>query len=215
MDTHHKPSNTNAAVHQLIPQLNILKSANRYKTPAIKVIHPSHPGHVFPIIQAPPFCLLDRYINIKMFLFIKMEFKKSFLDRYKELTDIEEFKEYCSKELRKSIRVNTLKISVKEFLDRTNLNLERIKWFDEGFFVNERITLGNLYAHFLGYFYVQESASMLPSLALDVKNMILDMCAAPGSKTGQIASIMKNNGLIVANDFDYKRLKALTLNLQI
>ena len=57
-----------------------------------------------------------------------MEFKKSFLDRYSSLTDIEEFKEYCSMELRKSIRVNTLKISVKDFLKRTKLNLEKIKW---------------------------------------------------------------------------------------
>ena len=143
-----------------------------------------------------------------------MEFKKSFLDRYKELTNIEEFKEHCSKELRKSIRINTLKISVNDFLERTNLHLERIKWCEQGFFVNDRVTLGNLYEHFLGYFYVQESASMLPPLALDIKDMILDMCAAPGSKTGQIASMMKNNGLIVANDFDYRRLKALTLNLQ-
>ncbi|MBS3134906.1 NOL1/NOP2/sun family putative RNA methylase [Candidatus Woesearchaeota archaeon] len=143
-----------------------------------------------------------------------MEFKKSFLDRYSSLTDIEEFKEYCSMELRKSIRVNTLKISVKDFLKRTKLNLEKIKWCDEGFFVKERVTLGNLNDHFLGHFYVQEAASMLPPLALDIKEKILDMCAAPGSKTGQIASMMKNKGLIIANDYDYKRLKALTLNLQ-
>jgi len=143
-----------------------------------------------------------------------MEFKKSFLDRYSNLTDIEEFKEYCSMDLRKSIRVNTLKISVKDFLKRTKLNLEKIKWCDEGFFVKERVTLGNLNDHFLGHFYVQEAASMLPPLALDIKEKILDMCAAPGSKTGQIASMMKNKGLIIANDYDYKRLKALTLNLQ-
>ena len=143
-----------------------------------------------------------------------MEFKKSFLDRYSSLTDIEEFKEYCSMDLRKSIRVNTLKISVKDFLKRTKLNLEKIKWCDEGFFVKERVTLGNLNDHFLGHLYVQEAASMLPPLALDIKEKILDMCAAPGSKTGQIASMMKNKGLIIANDYDYKRLKALTLNLQ-
>ena len=40
-----------------------------------------------------------------------MEFRKSFLERYDKLTDINEFKEYCSTGLRKSIRVNTLKIS--------------------------------------------------------------------------------------------------------
>ena len=143
-----------------------------------------------------------------------MEFKKSFLDRYKELTDINEFKKYCSMDLRKSIRVNTLKISVKDFLKRTELNLEKVKWCNEGFFVKDRVTLGNLNDHFLGYFYVQEAASMLPPLVLDIKDKILDMCAAPGSKTGQIAGMMKNKGLIIANDSNYLRLKALTLNLQ-
>jgi len=143
-----------------------------------------------------------------------MEFKKSFLDRYNELTDINEFKKYCSMDLRKSIRVNTLKISVKDFLKRTELNLEKIKWCNEGFFVKDRVTLGNLNDHFLGYFYVQEAASMLPPLVLDIKDKILDMCAAPGSKTGQIAGMMKNKGLIIANDSNYLRLKALTLNLQ-
>jgi tRNA (cytosine49-C5)-methyltransferase len=143
-----------------------------------------------------------------------MEFKKVFLDRYKKLTDIKKFKEYCSIDLRKSIRVNTLKISVKNFLNKTDLNLEKIKWCEEGFFVNDKITLGNLNEHFLGYFYVQEAASMLPPLVLDIKDKILDMCAAPGSKTGQIAAMMKNKGLIIANDYNYIRIKALSLNLQ-
>ena len=143
-----------------------------------------------------------------------MEFKKSFVERYENLTDINEFMEYCSRPLIKSIRVNTLKISVKEFLERTELNLDKVKWCDEGFFVKDKITLGNLNDHFLGHFYVQEASSMLPPLAMNIKNKVLDMCAAPGSKTGQIATMMKNNGLIVANDFDYIRLKALDINLQ-
>ena len=139
---------------------------------------------------------------------MKMEFKKNFLERYDKLTDIKVFKKYCAMSLRKSIRVNTLKISVKDFLKRTDLDLEQIKWCKEGFFVKERVTLGNLNDHFLGHFYVQEAASMLPPLALDIKDKILDMCAAPGSKTGQIAAMMKNKGLIIANDSNYLRLKA-------
>ena len=143
-----------------------------------------------------------------------MEFKKSFIERYEKLTNIREFMEYCLKDLRKSIRINTLKISAKEFLERTDLELEKIKWCNEGFFVNNRVTLGNLNDHFLGYFYVQEASSMLPPLTMNIKDKILDMCAAPGSKTGQIAAMVKNKGLIIANDYDYIRLKALTMNLQ-
>jgi len=143
-----------------------------------------------------------------------MEFKKVFLDRYEKLTDIKEFTKYCSIGLRKSIRVNTLKISVKDFLKRTNLDLEKIKWCEEGFFVKNKVVIGKLNDHFLGHFYVQEAASMLPPLVLDIKDKILDMCAAPGSKTGQIAAMMKNKGLIIANDPNYLRLKALDMNLQ-
>ena len=143
-----------------------------------------------------------------------MEFKKNFLERYDKLTDVKVFKKYCAMDLRKSIRVNTLKISVKDFLKRTDLDLEKIKWCDEGFFVKNRVTLGNTEDHFLGHFYVQEAASMLPPLVLDINGKILDMCAAPGSKTGQIASLMKNKGLLVANDPNYLRLKALNLNMQ-
>ena len=143
-----------------------------------------------------------------------MEFKQKFTERYGKLTDIEEFKRYCLMDLRKSIRVNTLKISVSDLKKRLNLDLEKIPWTDDGFYVNSRATLGNLNEHFLGYFYVQEAASMLPPLVLDIKDKILDVSAAPGSKTGQIAALMSNKGMLIANDNDYKRLKALSMNLQ-
>ncbi|MFH1209333.1 MAG: NOL1/NOP2/sun family putative RNA methylase [archaeon] len=146
-------------------------------------------------------------------------FKDKFLEKYSKYTDIEEFKEYSLKNLRKSIRTNTLKIGVKELKKRleeyeNNYNLEQIPWCKEGFFIEGK-AIGNLKEHFLGYFYIQEAASMIPALVLDPKEeLVLDMCAAPGSKTTQLAVIMKNNGLIVANDIEIKRLKALSLNLQ-
>jgi NOL1/NOP2/sun family putative RNA methylase len=57
---------------------------------------------------------------------------------------------------------------------------------------------------------------MIPPLVLEPKDneIILDMCAAPGSKTTQLAEMMKNKGIIIANDNSLKRLKALRINLQ-
>ncbi|MGW8182034.1 MAG: RsmB/NOP family class I SAM-dependent RNA methyltransferase, partial [bacterium] len=57
---------------------------------------------------------------------------------------------------------------------------------------------------------------MLPVVVLDPKpgESVLDMCAAPGSKTTQIASAMRNQGLIVANDTSLKRLRSLVFNLR-
>ena len=76
--------------------------------------------------------------------------------------------------------------------------------------------IGKSLSHFLGHFYVQDLASMLPPLVLDPQpgERVLDMSAAPGSKTTQMAALMENRGMILANDVVSKRLRALINNLQ-
>src|SRR3989344_6475264 len=145
-----------------------------------------------------------------------MEYKKTFEERYSELTNLKELKEAFSKPLRKSIRINTIKTSVEEIKKRLK-NITPIPWCKEGFYIERKeIAVGKLKEHFLGYFYVQEAASMIPPLILNPKKkeMVLDMAAAPGSKTTQIASIMKNKGVIIANDIKWDRISALSMNLQ-
>ncbi|MFA6889281.1 MAG: RsmB/NOP family class I SAM-dependent RNA methyltransferase, partial [Candidatus Woesearchaeota archaeon] len=80
----------------------------------------------------------------------------------------------------------------------------------------KRRDVGNLIEHSLGFIYIQEAASMIPPVVLDPQpgEIILDMCAAPGSKTTQIAQYMNNEGILIANDFQYQRLQALGLNMQ-
>ncbi|MBI2507491.1 RsmB/NOP family class I SAM-dependent RNA methyltransferase [Candidatus Woesearchaeota archaeon] len=145
-----------------------------------------------------------------------MEFKEKFIERYTGLTDFKEFQEAISQPARKSIRVNTIKISVKKLESKIS-GLKNVPWCDEGFYIERRETaVGNLREHFLGYFYVQEAASMIPALILDPEeeDLVLDMSAAPGSKTTQLASLMKNRGAIIANDIKWDRIKALSMNLQ-
>ena len=76
--------------------------------------------------------------------------------------------------------------------------------------------LGRALEHLLGYYYVQELASMLPIIALKPKpnETILDLCSAPGSKTTQIAAEMENTGLIIANEIHLGRIKILASNLE-
>lgn len=142
-----------------------------------------------------------------------MEWKEKFLERYKELTGLEKFLEYSLKPLRKSVRVNTLKTTVEEMKKR--LELKQVPWCKEGFWI-EGAAIGNLPEHFLGYIYLQEAASMIPPEILkpEEQDMILDLCASPGSKTTQTAAKMKNQGLIIANDNQISRLKPLQINLQ-
>ena len=75
--------------------------------------------------------------------------------------------------------------------------------------------LGRSLEHMLGYYYIQEIASMLPVLALDPKpnETILDLCASPGSKTTQIASRMQNTGTLIANEVSQGRINILSANL--
>lgn len=165
----------------------------------------------------------------------KVEIKPVFKERYRQILGerYDEFMNYSFSYIRKCIRVNTLKISVEELrkrLEEKGWVLEPVPWCEEGFFIQghkelDRFDIGNLPEHVLGYFYVQESASMLPPTILfsDIKHhdveyfrelKVLDLCAAPGSKTTQIAQYMKNEGSLVANDVDISRLRPLTLNLQ-
>ena len=153
----------------------------------------------------------------------KVIFKPKFIEHYSKLTDFEVFKKYSLSFLRRSIRVNTLKTSVEEMKQALSKNwiLTPIPWCKEGFWIEsnaeeKRRDVGNLIEHSLGYIYIQEAASMIPPLVLEPQpdEIILDMCAAPGSKTTQIAQYMENKGILIANDFQFQRLQALGLNIQ-
>lgn len=153
-----------------------------------------------------------------------VDVKKKFEDHYRELLgeNYDKFMNYSLSYIRKCIRVNTLKASVEYIQKRLGdrWQLEQIPWCPEGFWITykdgKRFDLGNLIEHHLGYIYVQEAASMIPPRVLDPKpgEMILDMCAAPGSKTTQIAMYMQNKGILVANDVAGARLRALGMNMQ-
>lgn len=155
----------------------------------------------------------------------EIQFKPKFIERYTQLTDFDLFKKYSLSFLRRSIRVNTLKTSVKEIKKHLEKEwfLEPIPWCPEGFWIEhrgkgeeKRRDVGNILEHALGNIYVQEAASMIPPIVLDPQQgeYILDMCAAPGSKTTQIAQYMQNRGILIANDHTYQRIEALGINVQ-
>lgn len=161
--------------------------------------------------------------EIKVFPNAKdIEIKPGFEERYRLLCgeNYDEFMKYSLSFLRRSIRVNTLKIDVKTLkkrLEDKGWTLTQIPWCKEGFWIEgERRDIGNLEEHALGYIYVQESASMIPPIVLEPKphETILDLCASPGSKTTQIVDMMKNTGILVANDFKGGRVSPLGYNLQ-
>ncbi len=155
---------------------------------------------------------------------MELEFKEEFIQRYKKLLgeDYDDFIEYSQKYINKAIRVNTLKISIKELKERLEdtWELTPVPWCKEGFWIKhrteERYDIGNLPEHQLGYIYVQDPASMIPPVVLEPKpgELVLDVCAAPGSKSSQMAQYMENEGFLISNDANGKRLAALGINLQ-
>lgn len=150
--------------------------------------------------------------------------KQELKDRIEELLGEEEkiFWKICEKPLRNVIRCNTLKISpgeLKRKLEKKWKISQPFPEHEEIFIVESELMpgeLGKALEHQLGYYYVQELASMQAVIALDPKpgEKILDLCAAPGSKTTQIAALMNNTGLIIANDVRLDRIRALNSNLE-
>ncbi|AYM90116.1 TPA: 16S rRNA (cytosine(1407)-C(5))-methyltransferase RsmF [Serratia fonticola] len=136
---------------------------------------------------------------------------------------MDDFIAICQQPLRRSLRVNTLKISVADFLALVkdyDWRLEPIPWCPEGFWIereDEALRLGSAAEHLSGLFYIQEASSMLPVSALfagrETPRRVLDVAAAPGSKTTQIAALMGNQGGIVANEYSASRVKVLHANI--
>ncbi|HDT2085447.1 TPA: 16S rRNA (cytosine(1407)-C(5))-methyltransferase RsmF [Enterobacter roggenkampii] len=130
----------------------------------------------------------------------------------------------CQRPLRRSIRVNTLKISVEDFLALVapySWQLTPVPWCAEGFWIErddeDAVPLGSTAEHLSGLFYIQEASSMLPVAALfadgNSPERVMDVAAAPGSKTTQIAARMGNRGAILANEFSASRVKVLHANI--
>ena len=137
---------------------------------------------------------------------------------------LDDFIAACQRPLRRSIRVNTLKISIDDFLTLVspyNWQLTPVPWCAEGFWIErddeDAVPLGSTAEHLSGLFYIQEASSMLPVAALfaegNTPERVMDVAAAPGSKTTQIAARMGNHGAILANEFSASRVKVLHANI--
>ena len=119
------------------------------------------------------------------------------------------------------IRTNTLKTSrraLAQALAARGVGLEPVaQWSDVGLkiFENNSVPIGATPEYLSGLYMLQSASSFAPVMALapQPKERVLDMCAAPGGKTAHIAQLMKNTGLVVANDAKKPRLAALVANL--
>lgn len=141
------------------------------------------------------------------------------LERYEPLVDdFDAFLAACQRSLPSVVRVNTIETTVERAMDA--LSEEGVGWDQRSW--NERLlkldtrSPGNTWPYYHGWLHGQEEVSAVPAEVLDPApgDRVWDACAAPGSKTSQMAAKMDDTGLIVANDQNLGRLSALRFNTE-
>ena len=145
---------------------------------------------------------------------------ESFKDRIKEQLK-DEYEDYIGcldKGMNHGIRVNTAKISVEDFLKISPFELESIPWTDNGFYYDDKKYVPSKHPYYYaGLYYIQEPSAMTPASVLDIKpgDTVLDICAAPGGKSTELAAKLGNTGVLISNDISNSRAKALLKNLEL
>lgn len=116
----------------------------------------------------------------------------------------------------RALRVNTLKTDIAAFLSLADAALTPDEIVPEGFFVPEDFPVGTNPLHAAGLFYMQEPSAQFPAALLCAKphETVLDLCAAPGGKAGQLAAGMQNTGLLIANEIVPQRAGVLSGTLE-
>lgn len=132
-------------------------------------------------------------------------------DDYKKFVDC-----YSDKPFR-ALRVNTLKCSNEKLLSLLGGSLKKTPFCDNGFYVDgESEISGNDPLHHAGAYYIQEPSAMSAVTMLGVKkgDRVLDLCAAPGGKSTQIACALSGEGLLWSNEIVKNRASILLSNIE-
>lgn len=141
----------------------------------------------------------------------------NYLDKMKDLLK-DEYASYeasFNEKTHRGLRVNTLKISVEEFLKIFPYKLKRIPWTSDGFYYeDDEINKHPFY--YAGLYYLQEPSAMLPAEILPIEegDIVLDACAAPGGKSTKLLTKLNNSGLLISNDISSSRQLATLKNLE-
>lgn len=141
-----------------------------------------------------------------------------FLDRMKKMLGEEypAFLESLAGESYRALRVNTRKTETDAFLKKNPFTLEKVPWTENGFYYAGADQPGRHPYHEAGVYYIQEPSAMapVPFLCVQPGDRVLDLCAAPGGKTTQIADYMQGEGVLVSNEIHPARAKILSENVE-
>lgn len=123
-----------------------------------------------------------------------------------------------SRPMYSSLRINTLKISVEDFLRISPFELTPVPWTDNGFYYDASVCTPSKHPfYYAGLYYLQEPSASLPAATIPIEpgDRVLDICAAPGGKSTELACKLKGSGILISNDISASRLKALQKNMEL
>ncbi len=143
---------------------------------------------------------------------------EKFLQRMQEMLgdEYEQFLASYDHDKYQALRVNTLKASAENFVKQCSFQLSPVPWAETGFYYEAVDQPGKHPYHEAGAYYIQEPSAMLPATLLEAKpgEKILDLCAAPGGKSTQIAAAMEGQGNLICNEIHPARAKILSENIE-
>lgn len=147
---------------------------------------------------------------------------KEFLSSLKKQLTGDEYEKYLramEKPPVRGLRVNLTKIGTDEFCKLFGENLTKVCYSKDGFVLSSEEKLGNSFLHLAGAFYLQEPSSMMAVCASGITNenrplKVLDLCASPGGKTGQIASRVSEDSIVFSNEIVRSRAEVLYSNVE-
>ena len=131
-------------------------------------------------------------------------------------TEYDAFLASYSGERQYGLRYNPLKADRETFLARMPFALRAVAWAEEGFYYRAQEQPGRHPLHEAGAYYIQEPSAMaaVEILSPQPGEAVLDLCAAPGGKTTQIAGRMQGQGLLVSNEIIPNRAQILSRNVE-
>lgn len=144
---------------------------------------------------------------------------EKFLLRMKSLLgdEYEEFLKYYEGDNFRGLRVNTLKCTSDKLKELIDFELNNTPFCSQGYYIPKEVnSLGNSPLHHAGAFYIQEPSATSAVEMLDVEegDCVLDLCAAPGGKSTQIAAKLNNTGLLWSNEIVKSRSNILLSNIE-